>query len=163
MTEPSEEKEIISWIDKQYPDLSFSEKAFKVEVVLPKRTFIEKVLLLHEEFSKPTQKIRTHRLTRHLYDLEKMMDTEHGKEAVKDNELFNEIVEHRKKVTPLRDIDYSSHKKGSLYILPPNEVIKDWESDYKTMQENMISGNSLKWKELMKRIKEIQDRFNNIQ
>lgn len=44
--------------------------AFNVQVVIPTRIFIEKVLLLHEEFSKPIEKIRTERLTRHFYDFE---------------------------------------------------------------------------------------------
>lgn len=160
MKEPSEKRKISSWVDEIYPNLPFSDEPIEVEVILPKRTFIEKMLLLHEEFRKPSDKIRTHRLTRHLYDIEKMMDTEHGKEALKDSSLFDEIVEHRKKITPLRDMDYSHHKKGFLQIIPPEWLLKDWEKDYKTMQEHMIAGDSLKWEELITRIKELQKRFN---
>ncbi|WP_286776953.1 nucleotidyl transferase AbiEii/AbiGii toxin family protein, partial [Sphingobacterium sp. UBA2074] len=65
---------------------------FNVKVVIPTRTFIEKVLLLHEEFSKPIDKIRTDRLTRHFYDIDKIMNTDFGTEAIKDEELFNTIV-----------------------------------------------------------------------
>ena len=36
----------------------------------------EKLFLMHEEFQKPTEKIRVDRLSRHLYDVEKLMQTE---------------------------------------------------------------------------------------
>lgn len=162
LTEPAESKSIMSFIDDKYKEQSFTQPAFDIPVVLPKRTFIEKALLLHEEFSKPTEKIRTDRLTRHFYDLDKIMESEHGELALADSELFDIIVEHRKTVTPLRGIDYSNHEKGKLSLLPPTEeIMKQWEADYKTMQEHMIVGESLKWEDLVKRIKYIEDKFNN--
>jgi len=160
LTEPTETKSIISIIDETYLTSSFAQEAFDVKVVLPIRTFIEKVLLLHEEFSKPVDKIRVDRLTRHLYDLDKMMTVGYGEQAIADDELFNMIVDHRKTVSPLRGIDYSNHKKGKLSILPPTEIMDKWEADYKIMQENMIIGESLKWEELLDRIREIEERFN---
>ncbi len=161
MTEPSEQKEIISWIDKEFINTDFAKNSFNVEVVMPQRTFLEKVLLLHEEFRKPKTKIRTYRMTRHLYDIEKIANTKYGKIALNDDILFNSIVEHRKHYTPLRGEDYSRHLKGKLSIIPPKEIIEDWEKDYKSMQENMISGTSLPWTELLDNIKEIQKSINN--
>lgn len=161
LTEPSEQKSIVSFVDEKYKDLSFAEPAFMVQVVVPTRTFIEKALLLHEEFSKPIDKIRTDRLTRHFYDLDKINQSEYGKLAIADDQLFDTIVDHRKTVTPLRGLDYSNHKKGSLLILPPKEIMKQWEADYKVMQENMIVGASLSWEELLASVQTIQNEFNN--
>lgn len=160
LTEPFETQPVISFIDDHYKDTGFAQSAFNVQVVIPTRTFIEKVLLLHEEFSKPVDKIRTDRLTRHFYDIDKIINTDFGAKAVADEELFNTIVQHRKTVTPLRGIDYSNHQKGRLIILPPKEVIKEWEADYKTMRENMIVGESLTWGDLLLSIKTIQDSMN---
>lgn len=162
LTEPAETKNIISFIDEHYKELPFTTGGFDVQVVIPTRTFIEKVLLLHEEFSKPIDKIRTDRLTRHLYDLDKMMIAGFGEQAIADNELFETIVQHRKKVTPLRGIDYSNHEKGKLRIVPPDEIITQWEEDYKVMQQNMIMGESLSWEELLQRLKNIENAFNQI-
>lgn len=162
LTEPAETRPIISFIDENYKDLPFAEETFNVQVVVPTRTFIEKALLLHEEFSKPIDKIRTDRLTRHFYDLDKMMKAGYGEQVIEDDELFQTIVEHRKNVNPLRGLDYSNHEKGKLSIIPPDEVISKWEEDYKTMQENMIVGDSLNWNELMKQMKKIEDLFNKI-
>ncbi|WP_254050278.1 nucleotidyl transferase AbiEii/AbiGii toxin family protein [Myroides sp. N17-2] len=162
LTEPAEPKSIISFIDEKFSELAFAVPAFNVQVVIPTRTFIEKVLLLHEEFSKPIEKIRTERLTRHFYDLNKIMDSEFGVQAISDDELFIRIVEHRKKITPLRGIDYSNHIKGELNILPPLEVLVEWETDYKTMQEYMIIGESLDWNDLLNVLKDIENKFNRI-
>lgn len=90
------------------------------------------------------------------------MIAEYGEITIANDELFNTIVEHRKTVTPLRGMDYSNHKKGKLTIIPPDSIINKWEDDYKTMQENMIMGESLKWKELLDRIMEIEGRFNQL-
>lgn len=160
LTEPIEQKPIVSFIDEAYPTTSFAQQAFDVKVVLPIRTFIEKVLLLHEEFSKAIDRIRVDRLTRHFYDLEKMMIAGYGEQAIADDELFNMIVDHRKTVNPLRGLDYSNHKKGKLSILPPKEIVDKWEADYKTMQENMIVGESLTWEELLQSIKHIENLLN---
>lgn len=161
LTEPSEKRTVTSFIDEQYLNSSFGLPSTEVLVVIPTRTFIEKALLLHEEFLKPIDKIRTDRLTRHLYDLEKLMDTEYGLKAIEDDELFETIVHHRKTVNPLRGMDYSNHKRETLKLIPPTEKFKDWELDYKTMQENMLVGESLKWSELISRIREIERRFRN--
>ncbi|MGJ1365762.1 nucleotidyl transferase AbiEii/AbiGii toxin family protein [Sphingobacterium spiritivorum] len=160
LTEPFETKSVISFLDHHYKDLDFTEPSFDVQVVIPTRTFIEKVLLLHEEFSKPIDKIRTDRLTRHLYDLDKIMKAGYGEMAIADDELFNTIVQHRKTITPLRGMDYSNHVKGKLSIIPPHAIMEKWEADYKTMQESMIIGNNLKWEDLLDRIREIEGQFN---
>ncbi len=162
LTEPMETKSIISFIDENYKSQPFSERSFTVQVVVPTRTFIEKVLLLHEEFSKPIDKIRTDRLTRHLYDLDKIMQSDYGAIALADDELFNTIVKHRKTINSIRGMDYSNHVKGNLSIIPPDEVLDRWKDDYKTMQENMIVGEYLSWDDLMQQIKRIENLVNQI-
>ena len=161
LTEPAEPKEILSFIDEQYKDLPFAQRTFEAQVVVPTRTFIEKILLLHEEFSKPVDKIRTDRLTRHFYDLDKLIKAGHGDLAIHDDALFETIVAHRKTVTPVRGIDYSNHQKGKISILPPIDVLSKWEADYKTMQNNMIVGESLAWGDLLHSIKNIENRLNH--
>lgn len=95
--EPSENREINSILSAAFPDQAFSTEPFGISTVLPQRTFLEKIFLLHEEFSQDTPKIRIDRLSRHLYDLEKLMDTEYGKAALSNTELYMGIVTHREK------------------------------------------------------------------
>ena len=37
-----------------------------------------------------------------------------------------------------------------------------WEADYKTIQENMIIGESLQWEELLDRIREIEGKLSKL-
>lgn len=162
LIEPSESKEINSIISVAFPTQAFATEAFSISTVLPQRTFLEKIFLLHEEFSQDSSKIRIDRLSRHLYDLEKLMDTEHGKTALSDTELYKGIVTHREKFNPLRGLDYSNHVPGKIKIIPPEMVIKEWEKDYQAMTQNMIYGDTLNFDNLIKRIQKLQERVNSI-
>jgi len=162
LMEPSEVREINSIISDVFTSQSFAIEPFKISTVLSQRTFLEKMFLLHEEFLQDISKIRINRLSRHLYDLEKIMDTEYGTAALKDKELFVSIVNHRKKFNAIRGLDYSNHIPGKIKIIPPNEIISDWEKDYTTMTENMIYGEALSFDALIKRIEILQKRVNEI-
>jgi Nucleotidyl transferase AbiEii toxin, Type IV TA system len=162
LMEPSESREINSILSAAFPDQAFTTEAFSISTVLPQRTFLEKIFLLHEEFSQDTAKIRIDRLSRHLYDLEKLMDTEHGKAAISDTELYKGIVTHREKFNPLRGLDYSNHIPSKTKIIPPDTVINEWEKDYQAMTQNMIYGDPLNFDNLIKRIQELQKRINAI-
>ena len=75
MKEPRERIEIRPLIAEAYPDV-FGELVFPIYAVVPSRTFLEKAFLLHEEFQKENPRVE--RMTRHLYDLERLMDTDFG-------------------------------------------------------------------------------------
>lgn len=162
LMEPIEERKINSILSENFLQQSFSTVPFAIPTVLPQRTFLEKIFLLHEEFSQDVEKIRIDRLSRHLYDLEKLMDTEHGIEALKNTDLYNNIVAHREKFNPLRGLDYANHIPSKISILPPDGVMKDYERDYDAMSSFMIYGEPLKFDHLMKRILELQMRINGI-
>ena len=162
LMEPIEERQINSILSDNFPQQSFVTFPFAIPTVLPQRTFLEKVFLLHEEFSQETEKIRIDRLSRHLYDLEKLMDTEHGIEALKNIDLYNNIIAHREKFNPLRGLEYVNHIPSKISILPPKVVIKGYERDYEAMTSFMIYGEPLKFDHLMIRLMELQTRINRI-
>lgn len=75
MSEPVSEIALYSMIDLVYPNTPFAEPKFMVRAVLPERTFLEKIFLLHEEFAKPKDLIRVERMSRHMYDIGQMLKT----------------------------------------------------------------------------------------
>ena len=152
LLEPVENKEINSIIDKHYSENSFAESSFFVKTVLPEKTFLEKLILLHEEFTKPDEKIRYHRMSRHLYDIGQIVETEYGVRALKNEILFREIISHREKYTPIKTVDYTDLQLSKLKIIPPQKIIKKYEDDYIEMKENMIYGESISFKELIDRL-----------
>ncbi len=162
LMEPTEKREINSILSMNFLKQSFAAESFFIPTVLPQRTFLEKVFLLHEEFSQEPDKIRINRLSRHLYDLEKLMDTEHGIEALNNTELYTNIISHREKFNPLRGLDYANHKPNKIQIIPPVSVIKEYKKDYEAMMNFMIYGEALSFEKLIKRIAELQKKINGI-
>jgi hypothetical protein len=162
LMEPIEEIKINSILSENFSQQNFASAPFVIPTVLPQRTFLEKIFLLHEEFSQETKKIRIDRLSRHLYDLEKLMNTEHGTDALKNTELYSNIVSHREKFNPLRGLDYANHTPSKISIIPPEDVLKAYERDYEAMSSFMIYGEALKFDQLMKRVLELQIRINGI-
>lgn len=162
LMEPTERRNINSILSINFSKFSFAQDNFVIPTVLPQRTFLEKIFLLHEEFSQEPGKIRVNRLSRHLYDLVRLMDTEHGIAALQAKELYNNIVIHREKFNTQRGLDYSNHTPEKIKIIPPDTVIKDYENDYVEMTKFMIYGEVFTFNELVKKISELQTRINGI-
>lgn len=162
LMEPTAKREINSILSVNFPEMDFATDAFSIPTVLPQRTFLEKMFLLHEEFSQLPEKIRVDRLSRHLYDLERLMDTPFGTAALQDKELYKNIVAHREKFNPLRGLDYGNHTPDKIRIIPPDAVIREYAKDYSEMTKFMIYGEALTFERLLKRISEIQKRINEI-
>ena len=161
LMEPSENVPIRSIIADNYPGTDFADDYFTIPTVIPQRTFLEKAFLLHEEFQKPPEKIRTDRMTRHIYDLEKLMDTGYAKDALNNVNLYYAIVEHRRTLTAMKEVDYNTHVPDKINFVPPALVMDSWRKDYEKMQ-SMIYGKSFPFDELMSRIIELNDRFRKI-
>ncbi|MFL1010930.1 nucleotidyl transferase AbiEii/AbiGii toxin family protein [Flavisericum labens] len=157
LREPYEDVPIRSIVDREFGSADFANPTFDVRTVEPQRTFLEKIFLLHEEWQK--ENIRVDRLSRHLYDLEKLMDSDHAEKALKDGKLFYHIAEHRSTFSPLRGIDYSNHIPSSINIVPPDSVIEDYANDYNVMKESMFTGESLSWDAILKRLTTLQERI----
>ena len=162
MSEPLQTVKLQSIVDEVFTDMSFANVSFDVNAVVPQRTFIEKICLLHEEFAKPREFVRTERMSRHLYDLEKIMDTVIAEEALKNKDLYNSVVEHRRIFIGLNGFDYSTLVPKTIKIVPPDYVIDHWKTDYETMQRTMIYGNSLPFNKLIDKIKQLNGRINDI-
>lgn len=159
MLEPYEALPMRSMVSEAYPDELFADEAFAVNTVVAGRTFLEKAFLLHEEFTRPGGCSRCYRLTRHLYDLEKMMDKKFAQDAMKNEALYSEIVLHRKAFTAWSGLDYHTHSPQTITIVPPMHILKELQDDYANMQIGFIYGDSLPFKTLMARIEELQTRF----
>jgi hypothetical protein len=162
LIEPSENVRLRSILAENYPGADFADTYFDVPTVIPQRTFLEKAFLLHEEFQKPAEKIRVDRMSRHIYDLEKMMDTQFAIDAINNTDLYLAIVEHRKTLTAMKEVDYSTHIPERISFIPPDSIIESWKRDYEVMRGNMIYGKSLSFNKLIERIKELNERFRKI-
>lgn len=158
MSEPFEMRRISSLVEQVFDGEDVdSDFVQTIRTVSPARTFLEKAFLLCEEYQK--EKPRTHRMTRHFYDLEKLMHTPYAEMALKDVTLYNEIVEHRRKFYHVGYVDYDKELPANIQIVPDEELMPAYETDYNEMKESFIYGQPLDFEELMDKLKLLQERF----
>lgn len=160
MSEPVSDIAIDSMIDQVYPKAPFAEPKFMVRAVLPERTFLEKLFLLHEEFAKPKDLIRVERMSRHLYDIGQMLKTPIAERAINDADLYRQVVEHRRAFIGLRGFDYDTLCPETINIVPPASVIEQWKLDYENMRLHMIYGESEPFDMLVGNLTKLNTKIN---
>ena len=140
--EPTEPTQVKSLITSTFQQIETDIVSVLITTASPAKTFLEKAFLLHELFT--THKgDKAERKSRHLYDLEKMMDEPFAIEAISNNELWETIAHHRKLFTSVLGVDYTPDIRKRIQLIPPSNVVTIWEKDYREMQDSMIYGNSL--------------------
>lgn len=158
MDEPVEVKTLRSFMADTLKEEEDVEVMFPT--VVPTRSFLEKIFLLHEEFQKDNP--RSKRMSRHLYDIEKIMDTDFGK-SITDKELYDSVVKHRSVFNKMEGIDYNLHNPTTLSFIPPASIMNEWHKDYQSMQNHFIyEEQSLSFDELLKRMHELTSRIRNL-
>ena len=164
LREPFSVQAFGSLVDEFYAERDFAEPLFTVPTVNPERTFLEKVFLLHEEFHRPTDKMRVDRLSRHLYDIYHLTKAGIAAKAINDKELYETIVSHRYKFSRVGEVDYNLHHPNTLNPIPPKEVIANWEADYAKMKEDMIYEESKpSFDDLIKNLNELQTKLQALE
>lgn len=162
MSEPIADVAINSMIDQVYPNAPFAEPEFRVRAVLPERTFLEKLFLLHEEFAKPKDLIRVERMSRHMYDIGQMLRTPIANRAISDRQLYDQVIAHRRTFIGLRGFDYDTLCSTTLNIIPPTDILSQWRADYANMRQHMIYGTSVSFEELVEELKELNSMINKL-
>lgn len=162
MSEPVSIVGLRSYIDNVYTAAPFTEPDFDIRAVVPQRTFLEKLFLLHEEFSKPKDAVRTERMSRHMYDICQILETTVAEQALAEKELYLSVVEHRRTFIGLRGFDYSTLLPRTLDIIPPDSIIDSWRQDYKRMQETMIYGDSPSFDKMIETMKGLNQRIHTL-
>ena len=150
-------REVNSLIENALPQLEVLGNRFEVSAMAPQITLLEKVLLLHEEFTKKASEMRHLRMSRHLYDLYRLSESKYAESALQDIPLFERIVAHRKQYIRQTGIDYSHHGRQSLSCIPPDHLLDHYRGDYEKMTQNMIYGKAPAFTELISRLKMLQE------
>ena len=87
--------------------------------VMPRRTFWEKAMLLHEETFRPKAKRRGEAMARHYYDLYRLILAGIGDESAGDLDLFERVAAHRQVFFRHTWVDYSTLNPGQLRLSSP--------------------------------------------
>jgi hypothetical protein len=135
---PNEERKISSFIQEEYPALC-EKSEFTVLITLPKRTFWEKAIILHQEANRTEGKLPG-RYSRHYYDLYKMFSTAIKEEALKDIKLLDEVREFTMTFYYRSWSEFEKAVPGTFRLYPNEIYISELETDYVQMSK-MIFGN----------------------
>ena len=115
---PNEERKITSIIFEVFPDL-LGKSSFQVLTLAPERTFLEKLLFIHETlegFNKGSE-----RKSRHYYDLFKLYKAGVFERIKTNHELLKKVIEHRKTFFKYNTLDYDGILSGGVRVVPPQE------------------------------------------
>lgn len=157
--EPNKRRSMQTLLSNYFPNDIYGEESFEVTAIQPSRTFIEKILLLHEEYNREDEsKMRTYRMSRHYYDLYRI-NREYSS-TLSDIAFIEDIIEHRKLYSRLRHFDYSTLCIGQISIIPAEMILTKLKSDYDEMAKEMMYGDVPTFIEVVDVVRTIQDAFN---
>jgi hypothetical protein len=136
---------------------------FEVLCVHPKRTFLEKAMLLHEELCRNDGRPPKARLARHYYDLARLIDAGVGDQALSDPALFDAVAEHRAVFFRKSEAARKSMQRGTICLVPSDAQRAHWERDYDAMREVMFYGPPPpSFKDILQTVAEFERKLNDV-
>lgn len=161
LVEPYEQVQVHSMVEGIFPSITTTLVNSNISTAIPAKTMVEKMFLLHELFSVPGHGTRAERKSRHLYDLYQMMQQDFAQEAITNDALWESIRHHREVFTSVQGVDYSGDVRQRICLLPREDIVAIWQSDYETMRSSMIHGSAPTWDELLEQITILQNKTRN--
>jgi hypothetical protein len=99
------------------------------------------------------------RLSRHYYDVARLIITGVGEQAVADLDLLQRVVDHKTVFFPSGWARYAEARRGSLRLVPVPERTSGLAADYDSMRE-MFFGERMAFAEMLRILGEWETRFN---
>jgi hypothetical protein len=159
--DPNSEVPIKPYVDDDLPALDLTVPA--VRTVDPERTFWDKVVILHglRRWFDKRGELRGggQRVSRHYYDLHKLLPTRAGAAAIKDPELGADCVAHARMFFNRSDFDLASAVPGSFALAPHDEMIEQLRADYRAMT-GMIFGDPPRFEAVLETVTTLEARLN---
>lgn len=159
LRDPFSKVEILSILGAETESPAYSETAFEVMAVEPRKTFMEKMLLLHEKYELGLQPDAGQRQSRHLYDLHNMAQKGIAEQVIADKELYQTLLRHRAHYVRLNGIDYNALQLHTLNFIPPENLLDFFRNDYDVMREQMMYGDVPDFDALLASLTYLQQQF----
>lgn len=159
--DPNSEVPIKPYVDDDLPALDLTVP--DVRTVDPERTFWDKVVILHglRRWFDKRGELRGggQRVSRHYYDLHKLLPTQAGASAIEDPELGADCVAHARMFFNRPDFDLASAAPGSFALAPHDEMIEQLRVDYRAMT-GMIFGDPPRFEAVLESVTALEARLN---
>jgi hypothetical protein len=149
------------YVDDDLPGLDLGVDG--VITVDPERTFWDKVVIVHglrRWFDKRgVLRGGGQRVTRHYYDLHRLMESDRGQAAIDDLVLGADCVAHARMFFNSPDLDLASASPGTFALAPSSEMIGPLERDYRAMS-GMIFGEIPAFDAVTDTVARLEERLN---
>ncbi len=156
---PLEEVKINSLLENA---ISSIKSTAMINVLSPKRTFWEKVTILHAENNINRVERVKERLSRHLYDIVMLSRDEVGLEAMVDVGLLDIVAKHKAFYYRSNAAKYDEAKVGTLKIVPKDEILEAFRADYEKMG-SMFAGEVIKFDVIIEELFLLENKINAYQ
>jgi hypothetical protein len=127
------------------------------------RTFWDKVVILHglRKWHDNRGEVRQqgNRVSRHYFDLYRLLDSEAGLNAIQNPALGIDCVRHALMFFNRPDYDLQSARKGAFVIIPTGGMVEELKRDYQAMI-GMIFGEVPDFSTVLGAIEELEKRIN---
>ena len=136
--QPTGNHPIRPWIADILPD-AFPDWQCRVVALDVVRTFWEKATILHSEYHRPIGKPTPDRFSRHYADLAALSLTTHADEALKRDEIRNQVVTWKGRYFRSGWSSYGTAQPGKFRLVPPEERLLSLRRDYGQMRDMYLS------------------------
>lgn len=134
-----------------------------VTTVDPERTFLDKIVILHglRHWFEQKGELRGggQRVSRHYYDIYRMMESPAGKKGLEDRALAADCVRHARMFFYRRELGLETAEPGSLTLSPKDGMINALRRDYAAMS-SMIFGSVPKFDDVLESVRFAEQRLN---
>jgi hypothetical protein len=159
--DPHKEVAIRPYLAEELPSANLTING--VVTIDAERTFWDKVVILHGlrrwHDNRGVLRQQGHRISRHYYDIYKLLESPIGGNAVADRALGNDCVRHALMFFNGSDLDLISALNGRFSIYPTEQMITVLGKDYEAMK-TMIFGKIPDFNEVIKSISTLENEIN---
>lgn len=156
---PFEYKKVTPYCQQLVPELYDDASEVIVPTLLAKRTYWEKITLLHAEYHRHPEKKLQHRIFRHYYDIVMLDQRNLTQEAMQDIKLLEDVVKNKSIYFPAKWANYDEAAIGTLHLYPNDVFIDQLKQDHSKMVD-MFFGDAPDFNEIMENIKRIEKIVN---
>lgn len=156
---PSEQRIITPYVKEIIPAISTTEMKCSIPTLIAKRTFWEKVTLLHAEHYRDINKPIKPRMFRHYYDIVMLDQNGITAKATQDTGLLADVVKNKSTYFPDKKAKYEEAEIGTLRLYPNEAFIDQLRLDNENMAI-MFFGDTPNFDKTMQKIKEIETIIN---
>ncbi|MDB5580660.1 MAG: hypothetical protein JWR80_5836 [Bradyrhizobium sp.] len=161
--DPNRPLTVRPYVDDDLPEIDLS--VGNVVTVDPERTFWDKVVIVHglRRWFDVRGVLRGdgQRVTRHYYDLHRLMTSDLGPAAAADWTLGSDCVAHAQMFFNSPNLDLASARPGTFALAPTADMLRALEIDYRAMR-GMIFGEAPPFEVVIESVVTLEARLNAI-